>query len=353
METAGAVSSALILLLHAAKKLEHLWLRAPISMHMPAVSTIRHLTLAVWQLHNGVVIFGCMTQWACSSLAALPNLETLTLTGESMEGWQDIEEFTGSLDLKALHLRSLYLNGVSIYAVEMPSLCKLHAESDWEDGVLCDPDDITARLVSIVTSVGYRYGRDQLRASLQHCACLSYLELGVDVDAECARLELGDALPHVRILKLSGMNVHVVLGATPQLQVLWASARRRLDLECLQPTALASSLQYVRLEFETMQCVLLLVALKSMAAAGKDWSASQSQYSGVQSRAGTMITWQQVIGRYPGGSWCQMEQLFCHCSICMHKDIDSKIEDCSKPCGVTRRKAAGQSHAAGFYASGP
>ena len=63
------------------------------------------------------------------------------------------------------------------------------------------------------------------------------------------RVNLGDSLEHVRILKLSGLNIHVALGATPRLQVLWAAATNLLDLECLQPTALASSLLYVCLEF--------------------------------------------------------------------------------------------------------
>ena len=326
VETAGALNSALVLLLVAAKKLEHLYLRAPISIYLPAVSSIRHLTLAVWQQDDGVVIFGCMTQRACDCLAALANLETLTLKAELPEE-DSIDEnvLKERLNLRGLHLQSLLLDGITPDVVDLPSMRKLHVVSYGEDSVTAQP----AMLASLATCVSYTDGCAALCRALQVCACLSYLELKlVKSGSECKRVSLIKAMRHVRVLKLSGRDVHVVLGDLPQLQVLWATAVRTLDLECLQPTALASSLQYVHLEFRFMQCVSLLLALRSMAAAGKDWSAS--------SEVGRKQAWQQVIGRYPGACWRQMQKLFCHCSTCMHKDVDRRIEECSRPCGWTR-----------------
>ena len=345
METAGAVSSALMLLLFAAKNLEHLSLHVPISMHLPAISSIRHLTLAVWQQDDGVVIFGCMTQRACSSLAALRTLETLTLEADSREYALD-----RPLDLKSLRMRSLFLDFVPLSWVDAPSTCNVHVLMCDEDSLRGDPS-LVGRRYPLASLDMILYDNYFLEVAVPYRFTLSYLEIEIpERGVENARTEFGEPLPALRVLKLTGLNVHVALCATPKLQVLWATPLNTLDLDCPEPSALAGSLEFLHLDFNSMKSSSLLVTLSSMVAAGKHWSASEC----ICNSFGDGDAYrQQVISRYPDASWSQMQQLFCHCSCCMHKDVDSKLKDCSRPCGRTLRMAADVYHAAGFINNGP
>ena len=229
----------------------------------------------------------------------------------------------GPLNLQGLRLRSLLLDGVPVKAVGMPSMCKLHALRLEEYSVL----HVSARLeglASLATSLSTPYPGMALVRALRRHVSLTYLEVHLSEAGTLASwVSLGNALQHFETVWHDYFH-HSWRGSP----AAGAVARSSQDARSGVPSTGSTCWQPAVCTYRggTMQCVSLLLALNGMTIAGKHWSASQSRSGLVR---------QQVIGRYPHASWRHMQQIFCHCSRCMHKDVDSKIAECSRPCGAT------------------
>ena len=320
MATACALSSALMLLLTGSRGLRELTLQVRVSLYMPPMSSVRHLTLHIFQDDSIGTIVGALSERACASLANLRGLETLTLFSADSGPFPQV-----FLKLRGLHLQSLRLDGVPLRCVDVTVPCKVHLlpQGNYECDVSTAMPAVHAAVQTLQARVMADIGSRAVVNMLTTLNQLTHLDLYVHTCVlSCSMLDLGSAAPQLEILHLTGMKLSLTLGAASKLRVLSLVAYGDLVLECDSPETIADNLTYVHISYNRLQGLGLLQLMSSMQDTGK-------RVLPCPERSRRTHT----VARHPQHCYKYMLQLLCVCRVCLQCDIDNRMKACSVKCG--------------------
>ena len=345
--TACGVGSALLLLLTGLKKLEELTLRVPLSLYMPPLSNIKHLTCKVFQIYTMSeyraeerldTVVGAFSARACASLTNLRGLQTLTLSKAAHPATLP----HNFLKLQELRLQSLLLDGVPLQCVRVASSCTLHMVLKGSDmghqlEALSAAHAASAAVQTLCATLKGQgiFPGQALRDVLTCLSQLTHLQLDV-TESSSGSLRLGDAAPQLEVLKLTGDSLAVTLGSAFRLRVLWVCANQNLQLHCDMPDRVAGSLTYVHIAFSSLEGSGVSELLSSMQAAGK--RVHPAAYQGLA--GGDPQS--QRLARYPQDRIAHMMQLLCMCHVCLRQSINDRIQACPVQCGNLRLDHTGK-----------